>query len=121
MAEWKKTNEAYFGDSFNRDSVLACYDAGSSDYSLTSKGISWNDCISTAASCNNIAFTKSELDGLCSYDNALVMNASIDTVNDKFTDLQAQINDLKKKLEPKKECSELRSALKTLHYNREVE
>jgi len=35
--------------------------------------------------------------------------------------IDAQINDLKKNFVPKKECSELRSALKTLHYKREVE
>ena len=121
MAEWKKTNEAYFGDSFNRDSVLACCDANSLNYGLASKGISWNDCISTAVSCNNAAITKSTPDELYGYCDTLAINASIDTVSDRFYDLQAQINDLKKKLETKKECSELRSALKTLHYKREVE
>ena len=121
MAEWKKTNEAYFGDSFNRDSVLACCDAGSSDYGSVSKGISWNNCISTTASCNSAAITKSTPDELYGYCDALAINASIDTVSDKFYELQAQIDDLKKKLETRKEYSELRSALKTLHYKREVE
>lgn len=122
MAEWKKTNEVWFGDSFNRDSVLCsadiAYDTALDSDCTGIKAISW-DSNSATLTCNNIAVNQGILDSI-GY-NTYATKTDIDTVSDRFTDLQAQINDLKKKLETKKECSKLRSALKTLHYKREVE
>ena len=44
MAEWKKTNEAYFGDSFNRDSTLcsAANIHATVDDDVATKAINWN-------------------------------------------------------------------------------
>ena len=126
MNSWQKTNEVWFGDTFARSSVTACcnaelaYDSaiGGDTTCITGKEIKWDDNNSIAFACSNQA----ALDGLCSYDNLyMATKADVDTVSDRLHSLQAQIDDLKKKLETKKENSELRSALKTLHYKREVE
>lgn len=111
MAEWKKTNEAYFGDSFNRDSTLcsAANIHATVDDDVATKAINWN---------YDGHYGINTLNELCNY--AATMT-DVETVSNKFDELQAQIDDLKKKLETRKEYSELRSALKTLHYKREVE
>ena len=125
MATWKKANEAYFGDTFNRDVTLCsgeiAYDVAlDSDCSAT-KAINWNNNNTVTLTCSDAVISKETLDNLCGYGNAYAINANIDTITDRFYELQAQINELKKKLETKKENSELRSALKTLSYKREVE
>ena len=117
MATWRKTNEAWFGDTFDRNTMLCnaeiAYDTAlNSDYTVA-KGINWNDS-------SEAVISKGVLDSFCNYGNAYAISET-DTVSDRFYELQAQIDELRKKLETKKEDSELRSALKTLHYKREVE
>lgn len=110
MAEWKKTNEAWFGDTFNRDSTLcSAENIHATDDGIAAKAINWN---------YDGQYGINTLNELCNY--AATVN-DVETVSNKFDKLQMQIDDLKKKLETRKEYSELRSALKTLHYKREVE
>lgn len=122
MATWQKTGTAWFGDTFNRDMALCnaeiAYDAAlDSDYTSV-KAINWNGSDSATATatltCNDVAAIGQDGLSICGYNNNYA-------TMDNLYELQAQINDLKKKLETKKENSELRSALKTLHYKREVE
>ena len=124
MATWKKANEAYFGDTFDR-SIASCsaeiaYDTALDSDCTSIKTINWNDS-SVAMACNEAAISKGRLDSLCNCGNAYATKIDVETVNNRFYELQAQIDELKKKLETKKENLELRSALKTLHYKREVE
>lgn len=124
MATWKKANEAYFGDTFNRDMMLCsaeiAYDTAlDSDYTAV-KAINWNDSNSATLTCNEVVVNQDILDGICGSTYAIT-TANVDTMRDRFDELQVQIDELKKKLETKKENSGLRLALKTLHYKREVE
>ena len=124
MATWEKTGTAWFGDTFNRDMALCnaeiAYDAALDSDCTSVKAINWNgsDSATATLTCNTVAIDQNRLEGACS---GYTINANVDIISNRFNELQAQINDLKKKLETKKENSELRSALKTLHYKREVE
>lgn len=131
MATWKKTNEAYFGDTFNRDATLCYATEDGSSYDAAIKATNWKDnnitftCanattdgVAFKALCDNIASTA---DGISYAIGEKASTNQIESLSDKIRDIQAQINDLKKNLETKKENSELRSALKTLHYKREIE
>lgn len=117
MATWEKTGTAWFGDTFNRDMTLCsteiAYDAALDSNCTSVKAINWNGSDSATVTCNTAAIDRDVLDSICGYNNY--------ATKDSLYELQVQINDLKKKIETKKECSELRSALKTLHYKREVE
>lgn len=118
MATWKKTNEAWFGDTFDRSSTVACYNT--EEKHLCDGRISTCD-----LSYSPDSYTKASITcDLANKVDTIVQNASVNPVeslSDKIKDIQAQIDDLKKNLETKKENSELRSALKTLQYKREVE
>lgn len=124
MATWEKTNEAWFGDTFNRPSVIACYSADGQhlfDGRISACDLSYSPDSYTEASitCDlaNTIMTKSVEDTVAKS----TWLDPIESFSDKIKDIQAQIDDLKKKLETKKENSELRSMLKTLQYKREVE
>ena len=112
MATMKKTNEAWFGDTFNRDVTLCYATEDESNYNTILKSLAMSSPqIIDKDACGEVTFT-------------IAKNASVnqvDSLSDKIRDIQAQIHDLRKSLETKKENSELRSALKTLHYKREVE
>ena len=122
MAIWKKANEAWFGDTFNRDAMLCsgeiAYDTAL-DSDCTAAKVSWNDNNAITSTCNGLEINKDALEQVCG--NTYKIADSINITRDRFDELQAQINELKEKLETKKENLELRSALKTLHYKREVE
>ena len=119
MATWQKTGTAWFGDTFNRDMTLCnaeiAYDTALDSNCTSVKAINWNGSDSTTATltCNAATIDQDVLNSICGW-NSYAMK-------DNLYELQEQINNLKKKLETKKENSELRSALKTLHYKREVE
>lgn len=122
MSSFKKTNEAWFGDSFNRDSTVCSYIA--SDKSLNSM----NTSIDLAYDgLSNVAYGLASANSGDLYCSGTVKanDYAIEGVTDSFTTeinkIKAQINDLKKNLETKKESSKFRLALKTLHYKREVE
>lgn len=61
MAKWKKAEEGYFADSFNRDSTYACADAGISSIST----IALNNC------------TYNDWDGIASLEGCLTANNTI--------------------------------------------
>lgn len=123
MATWEKTNEAWFGDTFDRSSTIACYNTEEKhlcDGHISTCDLGYSPDSYTKASITcDLANTADNIVGY-----AIAKSASVNPVeslSDKIKDIQAQIDDLKKNLETKKENSELRSALKTLHYKREVE
>ena len=122
---YKKTNEAYFGDSFNRLLAMnyCTADSVSTIDGLTKIGnglvIDSDNCITL--SCNNAtgdAATLKGISGEISVCDSCV--STVDTMGDKLKALQAQIDDLKQNFVPKKGADKLRSALATLRYNREV-
>lgn len=120
MNSWKKTNEAYFGDSFDRSNMSTAYLNNATYDSAIATAI--DKCAATA-NCS-----VSSLDGLVNYvkaDNGVSLKwdeintkADISTLQDQFNILQAQIDDLKKSYTT---TTKLRLALKTLQYKREVE
>lgn len=126
MATWKKANEAYFGDRFNRDSTVCCTTADENNYDTLVKSLSMSspqiidkDLHGEVTFACNLANTADIGIGYAIAENASINQ--VESLSDKIRGIQAQIDDLKKKLETKKENLELRSALKTLNYTREVE
>lgn len=122
---YKKTNEVWFGDSFNRPYTVACYSANGDE---VMKGY--------IKDCDLSLSADSATEVNCTFDLATGLNgttcgmASNDAINikgatDSFATeikrIDAQINDLKQNFVPKKGANKLRSALKTLKYKREVE
>lgn len=122
---WKKAEESYFADSFNRDATLnCCYTiadnaiSGAVDgwasatvddlcgYASKEIGISANTGTLSASTC-----------AIGGYDVATV--ADIDSVTTSISDLVKRIEVLESNL--KAPQSELRRTLKTLQYKREVE
>ena len=122
MATWKKENEAWFGDTFDRPSTIACYTAEGKHLfngRVNTCDLSYSPDSYTEASITCDLANKTDGTGYAVAKSVSVNQ--VDSLSDKIRDIQAQINDLKQKLEIKKENSELRSVLKTLHYKREVE
>lgn len=123
MAGWKKTNEAWFGDTFDRDSTVCSYAITDNDLKSITGAIDLAyDGLSNTA--YGVTSASSSGDLHCSG----IVKASdyaIKGVTDSFVtelkEIKAQINDLQQNYVPKKGVNELRSALKTLHYKREVE
>jgi hypothetical protein len=128
MASWKKTNETWFGDTFDRDATLCSYTIDGVDLSsngsittcntdLLMNGITYaSGSNSNAESAYTVAKGINGINSvkLCVDD----LEIKFESVADKLKQLQAQIDALKKRPVV---TSELRSALKTLHYKREVE
>jgi hypothetical protein len=125
MATMKKTNEAWFGDTFNRDVTLCYATEDESNYNTILKSLAMSSPqIIDKDAYGEVTFTCDLANTADSIGYAIGKNASVnqvDSLSDKIRDIQAQLHDLRKILETKKENSELRSALKTLHYTREVE
>lgn len=128
MNSWKKTNEAYFGDSFNRSISL-----GPDGVSFTVNNCNINtDTLATVSGyCDNytVASADCALTSDCA-DFAIAKDvqgisgisiSSVDTLSDRLNELSAQIDDLKQNFVPKKGANKLRQALYTLQYKREVE
>lgn len=118
---YKKTNEAYFGDSFNRPYTVACYSANGDE---VIKGyVKDCDLSLSADSATEVNCTFDLATGLSStaYGTA---NYTVEGVTDSFATeikkIEAQVNDLKQNFVPKKGANKLRSALKTLNYTREI-
>lgn len=114
---FKKTNEAYFGDSFNRDSVL-CYAAeakgvDSASISCNTATINYDTLASIAGCCDLTAKADTAVLGVSYIDDKVSM--------DSFNDLVARVIALESNTVPKKGADELRCALKTLNYVREVQ
>lgn len=115
MNSWKKTNEAYFGDSFDRSGITACLNNVTYD-SAVAKCVTTADCNINALD-GLVAYTKADNEVSLKWDE-ISTKADISTLQDQFGILQAQIDDLKKSYTA---TTKLRSALKTLQYKREVE
>ena len=142
MATWKKADEAYFGDTFDRPSTIACYAANGDhlfDGKISACDVSYSpdslitaniDCsldtygaVAKGATCHaegvsRVAYGKAGYEPIKLCVDDLALNTSVSSLSSKLNELQAQIDDLKRK---KTTTSELRRALKTLHYKREVE
>lgn len=112
---YKKTNEAWFGDSFNRDSTTCSYTIANNDL----KSIIDSVDLVTSGSSNAVY-------GVTNAGGEIVKTSdyAIECVTDSFATeikrIEAQINDLKQNFVPKKGANKLRSALKTLNYTREL-
>lgn len=120
---WKKAEESYFADSFNRDATLnCCYtiaDSAVDGWVSATKGIAIDDLCgyaNTGISANTGTISASTC-GIGGYDIATV--ADIDSVTTSISDLVKRIELLESSL--KAPQSELRRTLKTLQYKREVE
>ena len=115
---YTKTNETWFGDSFNRAATITAYNC--SIDSDTLKGL----CESTGSSglydisfnCNGgVTYAK----GAASHAEGRVATISeVDNLKDELKKVQAQFENLQKKWTKN---NELRSTLKTLQYIREVD
>lgn len=125
MATWEKTNETWFGDTFDRNATLCYATEDENNYEMLVKNLTMSSPqIIDKGTYGEATFTCDLANTADSIGYAIAKAASVDQVeslSDKIRDIQAQLNDLKKNLEVKKENSELRLALKTLHYKREVE
>ena len=111
---YKKTNEAWFGDSFNRDSTVCSYAIANND-------------LKSINSVVDLTYDGSASIGSGDLYCSGVVKASdyaIEGVTDSFATeikrIAAQINDLQQNFVPKKGANKLRLALKTLNYKREI-
>lgn len=121
----KKTNEAWFGDSFDRGTLTA-YNASNGEICFTANNCKINSealdaltgctdhyTIATANCGSDYAIAK----GATSYVDAIAMQSDVTTIQDELKKLQKQIDELNKA----KINSVLRQQMKTLRYTREVE
>lgn len=126
---YKKTNEAWFGDSFNRDNTMCTYTIANNDLQSISAALD-----GLTGTANNFTITADCAKGIDtsaiatvkSNDSALewkdtVSISLVDLLSDKLENLQAQIDNLKKTIEKRGVGLSIRPALKTLKYQREVE
>ena len=90
MAKWKKAEEGYFADSFERDSVCAYTDTGISTSQGISNTIALNNC-----TCNDWDGVASLAKGECCLtvsDNAvLVNNADVYSFTNLIVELQEKV------------------------------
>jgi hypothetical protein len=114
MNSWGKTNEAYFGDSFDRSNATAAYLNNVTYDNAIAKGVTTVDTGIEASFCEDSKWISAiKING-----ETYPIQTNISTLQDQFNMLQAQIDDLKKSYTA---TTKLRSALKTLQYKREVE
>lgn len=121
---WKKANEVYFGDSFNRDSTTCSYAIAGSNELTSLNG--YVDMITTCA--DNIAYGKADKatsgDLYCSEvikaSDFAAIGSATDSLSAALKKMQAQIDELKLNMVPKTGAHKLRSALATLKYEREI-
>ena len=119
--EYKKTNEVYIADQFNRDTLSCCADAAIATSISASKGITLPNSydyagISQALTCNTTAINSIGITDSCvKIDD---WHNSISTLNEKIQELQKKIEYFERR---QTVTSNLRSALRTLKYEREVE
>ena len=129
MASHIRTGEAWFGDSFDRNIVLGPGElnfttaACSMDMDTLSKltGYCNNDTYTITADCANGSDSTVYALAKGSSNENIVSITAVDTLSDRLDAIMAQVDALKQNFVPKKGAYELRSALKTLSYKREVE
>lgn len=98
------------GDSFDRDSTICAYnvtDSAMDDKFIAAKGLA-NATTPNLYCSGNIKGVDVNIDGC-------------DSLSMELKKIQAQFDELKKNFVPKTSAHDLRSALKTLQYKREVE
>ena len=123
--------EVWAGDSFDRNATLSfCadgmnYDAAIKSITSQPKVIGANDCGEvTFCSCDfapkgDLTIVKGA--NGTNYYNDINITSEVECLRDAIDKIEAQIGDLQRNYVPKKGANELRSALKTLHYKREIE
>lgn len=123
----KKTNEAWFGDSFDRGTLKAyipatgelCFSAN--NCSINSDTLSELIGYVTAADCaigsDSTAYTVAK--GGNSHAEGITISA-VDSLSDQLDAIKARLSVLEENISIKKK-SDIRSDLKTLNYKREVE
>ena len=129
MASHIRTGEAWFGDSFDRSIAL-----GPGELSFTVNNCAVNaDALKELTGYNDSGIYTITADcakGLdstayalasCDNINGIAGISAVDSLTDRLDAVVAQVDALKQNFVPKKGAYELRSALKTLRYKREVE
>lgn len=128
MADHIRTGEAWFGDSFDRNIAL-----GPGELSFTVNNCAVTDAWKELAGyCDSGTYTitadcakglDSTAYALAKCDNSkdIVSINAVNSLTDRLDAVVAQVDALKQNFVPKKGAHELRSALKTLNYKREVE
>ena len=132
---YKKTNEAWFGDSFNRGPMTMSFNTSDGNtytcavnnmsiesdydgaYSLSADIAARPDtaCFTVAKGVNSRAEgAKSSVYGRTN------ISAEVDTLSSKLQDIQAQIDGLKVQFKKMGTTSKLRLMLKTLNYTSEI-
>lgn len=96
----KKTNEAWFGDTFDRDANIVSYCSASVDGAASSD------------------FTVAKSIGGINYYDDFAVKSDVSTIQDAVLKLQEQMEELRR---TDIKTSQLRNELKTLKYKREVE
>lgn len=114
---YKKTNEAWFGDSFNRDSINCCYTAAIAPMQgeLSLDGVTSSV---TYANVNNYIDDGSLNCGGVVKAADFTISGTVDSFKDEIDKIRARLGNLEKGYN---NTNRLRSALKTLSYTREVE
>ena len=111
---WKKTNEAYFGDSFDRSIITAynCSVDGAIETNSKAVAIDLQDAVNW-----------SQLNGgsgISVISNVQDITSDIQEIVTNIDSLQKRILALEESMEVKKQKSNLRTQLKTLDYKREI-
>lgn len=117
MAAWKKQDDTYFADTFDRDSACA-YNCAITDAAMA-KGIILSSSDNATFTCANTSWNEAALAKISGeITNDYAVKSDVSSIQSQLKKLQEQIDKLK---ERPMVTSDLRSALKTLHYKREVE
>lgn len=126
MADHIRTGEAWFGDSFDRlgpgELSFTVNNCAVNVYALKElTGYCDSGIYTMTADCakglNSTAYALAS----CENSKDIVSINAVDTLSDRLDVVVAQVDALKQNFVPKKGTCELRSALKTLKYKREVE
>ena len=122
---YKKTNEAYFGDSFNRPYTLAFCTADGEQYSAVANNLMVEhdlsgSCTFSADIVDGSLFSvakgcSTQTDGISAR-----IESDVSALVSEVKDLRARLHDLEQHLAPKNSRARIRSELKTLAYNREI-
>lgn len=119
----KKANEAYFGDVFNRLSTIAFYSADGNKQQIghiKDFDLSWapGEVLEATVTCDiapNCDHTAVMAKGMSG-----TLSCTIDNIKGDINTILARLGALESQLEKKSARDDLRSALKTLNYTREL-
>ena len=132
---YKKTNEAWFGDSFNRGPVTMSFTTSDGNnytcavnnmsiesdydgaYALSADIAARPDTACFTVAKGVTAHAEGAKSSVYGYAN---INAEVDTLSSKLQGMQAQIDDLKVQFKKMGTTSKLRLMLKTLNYTSEI-